>query len=119
MLTLAVTLSAARAAAAAELARRVTRELAALSMTAARFTVSRRESVGGPAGSAVEQLGAEGADEVEFLFTAGSGMPARPLAKSASGGELSRVVLALEVVLAAGLGPAEHGVRRGRRRHRR
>ena len=105
MLTLAVTLSAARAAAAAELARRVTRELAALSMTTARFTVSVESRSAAP-GAAVEQLGVEGGDEVEFLFTAGSGMPARPLAKSASGGELSRVVLALEVVLAAGLGPA-------------
>ncbi len=118
MLALAATLSSARLAAAAELARRVTRELAALSMTAARFTVSVESrsaaSVAGsaPPGDGAEliaaagQLGAEGDDEVEFFFTAGTGLSPRPLAKSASGGELSRVVLALEVVLAAGLGPA-------------
>jgi DNA repair protein RecN (Recombination protein N) len=118
MLTLAAALSAARGAAAAELARRVTRELAALSMTAARFraTVEGRSAAAGgdslqlaegaAALAAADRLGAEGADEVEFLFTPGTGFALRPLAKSASGGELSRVVLALEVVLAAGLGPA-------------
>jgi DNA repair protein RecN (Recombination protein N) len=118
MLNLAATLSAARVAAAAELARRVTRELAALSMTTARFTVTVEgrstvatadpAQVGDDATviAAAERLGAEGDDEVEFLFTPGTGLPPRPLAKSASGGELSRVVLALEVVLAAGLGPA-------------
>jgi DNA repair protein RecN (Recombination protein N) len=127
MLSLAGVLSAARLAAAAELARRVTRELAALSMTAARFTVTvearsvlpdgdaqnsdaqncgEQTSGDGAALRAAERLGAEGADEVEFLFTPSAGLPPRPLAKSASGGELSRVVLGLEVVLAAGLGPA-------------
>ncbi len=118
MLTLADALSAARRAAGAELARRVTRELAALSMSAARFavTVEARSARGrsDPARlaeavaalAAAEELGAEGDDDVEFSFTPGSGLSPRPLAKSASGGELSRVVLALEVVLAAGLGPA-------------
>ncbi len=117
MLTLADALSAARRAAGAELARRVTRELAALSMSAARFAVivEARSARGrpDPAGlaeaaalAAAEELGVEGDDEVEFSFTPGSGLSPRPLGKSASGGELSRVVLALEVVLAAGLGPA-------------
>lgn len=40
-----------------------------------------------------------GADRVEFLFRAGSGMQLRPLAKIASGGEVSRVMLAIKVVL--------------------
>ncbi len=118
MLRLAEVLGAARRAAAAELARRVTRELAALSMTAARFAaaVEARSATrrAGPVQqaepaaviAAAEELGADGSDEVEFLFTPGSGMAARPMAKTASGGELSRVVLALEVVLAAGSGPA-------------
>src|SRR5690606_15490461 len=44
--------------------------------------------------------GPHGADEVEFWFAANSGAEPRPLAKSASGGELSRVMLALEVVVA-------------------
>jgi DNA repair protein RecN (Recombination protein N) len=116
MLALAAVLSTARREAALELARRVTRELAALSMTAARFEVAvqgRRPAVEpSPSEAAVDQadpagrLGADGDDDVEFLFGPGGGLSPRPLAKSASGGELSRVVLALEVVLASGLGPA-------------
>jgi DNA repair protein RecN (Recombination protein N) len=117
MVRLADALSEARRAAAAQLARRVTRELAALSMTSARFavTVDSRPAGAGDGSeaasdaatmAAAERLGSEGADDVEFLFTPGGGLASRPLAKSASGGELSRVVLALEVVLAAGLGPS-------------
>jgi DNA repair protein RecN (Recombination protein N) len=115
MVRLAGELGVARRSAAAELARRVTRELAALSMTAARFavTVDARSVPQGRAvhlddaevGAVAPALGADGDDEVEFLFTPGAGSAARPLAKSASGGELSRVVLALEVVLASGFGP--------------
>jgi len=44
--------------------------------------------------------GPHGLDEVELLFAANNGSPLRPLAKGASGGELSRLMLALEVVLA-------------------
>ena len=47
------------------------------------------------------RVGADGIDVVEFGFAAHRGMSVLPLAKSASGGELSRVMLALEVVLAA------------------
>jgi DNA repair protein RecN (Recombination protein N) len=50
------------------------------------------------------ERGPHGADDVTLLLTAHSGAPARPLARGASGGELSRVMLALEVVL-AGLDP--------------
>ena len=49
--------------------------------------------------------GPHGADQVELLFSANPGSPPRPLGKVASGGELSRVRLALEVVLAAGHSP--------------
>lgn len=45
------------------------------------------------------QLGVDGWDDVEFLFTANEGEELMPLAKIASGGELSRVMLALKVVL--------------------
>ncbi len=45
-------------------------------------------------------LGPDGADDVEILLSANPGSPARSLARGASGGELSRVMLALEVVLA-------------------
>jgi DNA repair protein RecN (Recombination protein N) len=48
------------------------------------------------------ELGPHGADHVELLFSANPGSEPRSLAKVASGGELSRVRLALEVVLAAG-----------------
>ena len=49
----------------------------------------------------VARAGVDGIDQVEFGFAAHRGMTVLPLAKSASGGELSRVMLALEVVLAA------------------
>ena len=49
-------------------------------------------------------LGPHGHDDVAILFTANAGAAPAPLAKAASGGELSRVRLALEVVLAAGAG---------------
>jgi DNA repair protein RecN (Recombination protein N) len=47
--------------------------------------------------------GAEGFDQVEFLLQANPGEPARPLRKVASGGEISRVMLALDIALEAGL----------------
>jgi DNA repair protein RecN (Recombination protein N) len=102
MLALAKRMSAARATGAASLQRRVTAELAALSMTSARLEVGVTSS----ASAMADELGADGSDEVELLFSPGDGLALRPLARSASGGELSRVVLALEVVLAAGFGPA-------------
>ena len=49
---------------------------------------------------ALAQIGARGAERVEFLFAANAGEPARALARVASGGELSRVLLALVVALA-------------------
>lgn len=83
-------ITAARERAAAELAERVHAELAALAMPHARlaFVVSAGE------------LGPHGADRVELMFAANPGTELAPLRKVASGGELSRVRLALEVVLA-------------------
>ncbi len=88
---LAPQLTAGRTAAADTLSGKVTAELADLAMPHARLRVEVRGT-----GS----LGPDGADEVEILFAANPGSPDRPLAKGASGGELSRVMLALEVVLA-------------------
>jgi DNA repair protein RecN (Recombination protein N) len=107
MLNLAAQLSKARQIAAKSLQRRITAELSALSMSSACLEVELSSVVAGegPAGESAARLGVDGGDEVELLFAAGEGMPLRPLARAASGGELSRVVLALEVVLAAGLGP--------------
>lgn len=89
--TLAEQLSAARRAAAEELAARVTVELRALALPDAEFAVSVTAT----------ELSRHGADDVQFLLSPHPGAAARPVAKSASGGELSRVMLALEVVVAA------------------
>ena len=88
----AARITALRRAAAAELATAVSAELAALAMPRARleFEVS-------PLG----EPGPHGADQVTLLFSANPGSEPAPLAKVASGGELSRVRLALEVVLAS------------------
>jgi DNA repair protein RecN (Recombination protein N) len=88
---LAPRLTAARAEAAATLSARVTSELVELAMPHARLVVDVRDSGG---------LGPDGADEVEFQLAANAGSATRRLAQGASGGELSRVMLALEVVLA-------------------
>ena len=86
------------------LAAAVERELQALSMSAARFVITfhrtpiRRIHHGGR-GSV--QLTPVGIESVEFLFTSNPGEEPRPLAKIASGGEVSRVMLALKSILAA------------------
>ncbi len=95
--TVAQQLSAARREAAGRLGDLVTRELTALAMPHATLRVDVSSAVIDDDGSG---LGPDGADEVELQLAANPGAPARPLARSASGGELSRVMLALEVVLA-------------------
>jgi DNA repair protein RecN (Recombination protein N) len=80
---------AARREAAERLGKAVTEELGGLAMPHATLTVDVHETT----------LGPFGADEIEFCFAANPGSPARPLQKAASGGELSRVMLALEVIL--------------------
>ncbi|WP_063058944.1 DNA repair protein RecN [Nocardia sienata] len=108
----AVKLSQARTAAAGDLAAAVTEELSGLAMGKARLEVEVRPLPAGAQDSApllidgIElHAGPVGVDEVEFRLAAHSGAQSLPLSKSASGGELSRVMLALEVVLAG----AEHG----------
>lgn len=96
-------LSRARAEAAARLGEQVTAELQALAMPQARLevTLRRREDPDGvPVADRTLACTAEGVDQVEMLLSAHSGAPPRPLDKGASGGELSRTMLALEVVLA-------------------
>lgn len=85
-------LSAARAKAADLLAKKVTTELQGLAMPKARFVVTITAIEPGP----------WGADEVEFQLAPNAAAEPRPLATSASGGELSRVMLALEVILSSG-----------------
>jgi DNA repair protein RecN (Recombination protein N) len=88
---LAGQLSAARKEAADRFAADVTAELAALAMPHARLTV---------AVTPLREAGPHGADEIEIRLSAHPGAPALPLHKGASGGELSRVMLAIEVVFA-------------------
>ncbi len=90
---LARVMSDLRTEAAQRLSGLVDTEIAQLSMPAARLIVQVTT-----AEDAVP--GAHGIDEVEFQFAANSGTGLRPLHKGASGGELSRLMLALEVVLA-------------------
>ncbi|MGV0039361.1 DNA repair protein RecN [Mycobacterium colombiense] len=110
----AVDLSNIRRKAAKRLAKEVTAELSGLAMADAQFgidvavdTASGADDAAaltvsfGPDGPMLARAGADGIDQVEFGFAAHRGMDQLPLAKSASGGELSRVMLALEVVLAA------------------
>jgi DNA repair protein RecN (Recombination protein N) len=109
----AVELSKKRRKAATGLAKAVTAELAGLAMADADFTVAvatiaAREGDSAPLtlpSGELAHAGADGVDAVEFGFTAHRGTQdadsVLPLNKSASGGELSRVMLALEVVLAA------------------
>ncbi len=88
----AAAISKLRKKAAKDLSARVSAELKALAMADATLVINV-ESGGQP--------GPYGADEIAFLLQPHSGAPARPLGKGASGGELSRVMLAIEVVLAA------------------
>lgn len=103
-----VALSAVRAQAATKLAEAVTAELAQLAMPSARLVVEvrqRPDDGGLPVdlgeGPVTVAAGPDGIDEVELLLCPHAGAPARPLARGASGGELSRVMLGLEVVLGA------------------
>jgi DNA repair protein RecN (Recombination protein N) len=87
----ATALSRARSACAGEFALQVREGLAGLALGKAAFEV--RVMPG-------ELLRPEGSDEVEFFFSANPGEPPRPLAKVASGGEASRLLLALKRALA-------------------
>lgn len=88
---LAGQLTAGRTSAAERLAAAVTEELAGLAMPSATFSV-RLEPLSEP--------GPWGAEDVEMLLAAHAGASALPLGQGASGGELSRVMLAIEVALA-------------------
>jgi DNA repair protein RecN (Recombination protein N) len=104
----ATELSKARSQAAKQLAKEVTGELSGLAMSDAEFTITVTTMPANDEDPAALTLpsgarahaGGEGVDQVEFGFAARRGMTVLPLSKSASGGELSRVMLALEVVLA-------------------
>ena len=103
----AAAVTGARAEAAARLAADTTAELAGLAMPDAQLLVTVSPRTAGPGapdalrvGRAVLVAGADGVDEVELRLIAHAGAGPQPLHKGASGGELSRVMLALEVALA-------------------
>ncbi|MCX8053796.1 MAG: DNA repair protein RecN, partial [Armatimonadetes bacterium] len=81
-------LTALRRKGATDFKRRVEEELSDLAMANARFEVSIEPA----------ELGPYGADAVEFLISPNPGEPLKPLAKVASGGEISRIMLALKTV---------------------
>ena len=88
---LAEQISSIRTKAAAELSAAVTSELSALAMTGASLDASVTR---------LGELTAHGYDQVALLLSAYPGAEPRPIGKGASGGELSRIMLAIEVVLA-------------------
>ena len=85
-------LTAQRARAAAQVSDAVSAELTQLAMSGSRFEIRITE---------LSDLELSGKDKVEFLLASHPGAEPRPLAKGASGGELSRIMLALELVLAS------------------
>ncbi|MFJ5810053.1 DNA repair protein RecN [Streptomyces sp. NBC_01426] len=100
---LAQALTDARVDSAARFASAVTDELASLAMPHARVTFDIRQiedPEGVEVGGRTVAYGPSGADEVELLLAPHPGAQPRPIAKGASGGELSRVMLAVEVVFA-------------------
>jgi DNA repair protein RecN (Recombination protein N) len=108
----AKSLSQKRKAAAHDMSARIQTALAALGMKESRFTASITEKESSPApekdgdenhgADFIQKCGPYGIDNVEFLLSANPGVPEKPLAKIASGGELSRVMLALKTVFAGG-----------------
>ena len=93
---LAARLTAARRRSAPRLAKRVAAELSSLAMEGAAFTVELEPR---------EEVGPTGAERAEFMLAPNSGVPAAPVRESASGGELSRVMLALMTAAGAGGSP--------------
>ncbi|HEX5334209.1 MAG TPA: DNA repair protein RecN [Cellulomonas sp.] len=91
--------SRARAEAAEVLGSTVSAELTGLAMAGAQLRVEVEPA---------DAPGPHGLDRVEMLLVPHAGAPARPLGKGASGGELSRVMLAIEVALATAPGGGDH-----------
>jgi len=109
----AETLSRERRLAAGRLAREVGKELAQLGMEKARFEVNFEDAVRAESPEAAASAEAEfaggpkGLDRVSFLVSPNPGEELRPLDRVASGGEISRLMLALKTVIAGRAGAAE------------
>ncbi|MDI6638165.1 MAG: DNA repair protein RecN [Bacillota bacterium] len=101
---LSASLHEVRVRAARALEEQVEAELADLNMGSSEFCVSfsaKEDPQGVPVGGRLLAVGPNGTDAVEFLLSANPGEPAKPLARIASGGEISRVMLALKSILAS------------------
>ena len=91
-------LSADRKKAAVTLSSQIEAVLGKLGMQNTEFVVQVQLK---PGDTVAQRCGPYGIDDIEFMFSANPGSPVRPLAKIASGGELSRVMLAIKTVLSA------------------
>ena len=89
-------ISNARKAAAEKMSTGVVKVLSTLGMNGTRFSVNVAEKTGN---DVTQKCGPYGIDDIEFLISANPGQPLAPLAKIASGGELSRVMLSLKTIL--------------------
>lgn len=87
---LAETLTSLRKKSAADLSKKICCELAELDMSKVRFEVEIKEC----------GFNKNGCDEVEFLISVNAGEPLKPLSKIASGGEMSRIMLAIKSIFA-------------------
>jgi DNA repair protein RecN (Recombination protein N) len=90
----AARLSSKRHSCAVQMEAAIKAELTQLDLPGAEFKIRLNT----PSRIRPEDIGPSGADNVEFLFSANPGQPPRPLAQVASGGELSRILLALKTV---------------------
>ncbi len=93
--TLGQKLSESRQAVAKKLEKQILTELAQLKMEKSRFHIKVTST------SQAERIGPKGIDQIEFTFCANPGERLQPLARVASGGELSRLMLAMKTVLAS------------------
>ena len=94
-------LTTARKAAGKTLSVRIMEELRFLDMEKVRFEVGITPLSGENGDGEVTRFGTRGCDNVEFLISTNPGEPLKPLDKIASGGELSRIMLAAKCVMAA------------------
>lgn len=88
----AAALSEKRRTLAAGLSKSVEKQLGELGMERCKFSIAFKES---------DEIGAHGLDRIEFTLAPNPGQPPQPLARIASGGELSRVMLAIKTIFAA------------------
>ncbi|CAM3964916.1 DNA repair protein RecN [Paenibacillus alkaliterrae] len=99
-LELAMELSQLREHASIRLSEAIEKELGQLQMSAAKFRVQIDQSIAGTVEEDRPRLHANGMDEAIFMLSTNPGEPLKPLSKIASGGEMSRIMLALKSIFA-------------------